>query len=406
MSIWGFWGKYPYTDFQSTNLDYIGKTLDEHTKDIKALKEADIALSEEMANLDDTVRALGDNVGSFSQELNTFSLTLNQHSGDIRNIRNDISGINTRVNNIDQREIILENRVTNVENGISNVSGRVADLEGEMNILHGEQIVQNNRISALEQGGGGGGGGGVTVAVNPLITSGDNIADITVNGVVNHLYAKKYSTVTAEAKTTTGTEIATITVNGATKSIKNGIDPATLGDKVSFTPALTSGTEVGTITINGTDKKIYAPAGGGGGDSGHGDGTSGWTIGAIGTEKIDHTHTVDYCPIKYNTDNGMLIIPGLCAENFHIWGKVVLGFDFVVSSITIPNGYRIRFMMDMVRHPYAGEWAHMGVNVTIEKSLEGEISTNVTRNYWDISGSEGYGASEYPNVIYGIIEPI
>lgn len=398
--------KLPGCNFHELNLDWVLErlkkfeaNLKEYENRLKAIE--DVFDPEEFERMQDELRTL----------INTYNIFHDEVIDRFDANERDIASLKTRCNVYEQDLAQLETKLEAAELSISTLENKmeaaelsISTVENDIADIKIEQTTQNNRLAALEQGGGG--GGGSVVAVLPKVTSGDNIADITINGVVNHLYAKKYSTVSAEAKTTTGTEIATITVNGTTKSIKNGIDPATLGDKVSFTPALSSGTEVGTININGTDQKIYAPAGGGGGDSGHGDGTLGWSIGTIGTEKIDYTHEVDYCPIKYNTDNGMLIIPSLSSENFHIWGKVALGFDFVVASITIPNGYRIRFMMDMVRQPYAGEWLHMGVNVTIEKSAAGEISTNVTRNYWDVSGSEGYMASQYPNVIYGIIEPV
>lgn len=393
MSIFGFWGKYPYTDFHTTNLDYVFKTLDEHTKEIANLHETDDLILERVDGLDDSVRALGENVNNFSRTLATMKTTVDGHTSDIARLKNDVSGINSRVVNIDGMVTNIDSRVTNIETGESQISGRVAILESDVNTIKGEQTVQNNRISALEQGGGGGGGGGgTTVAVNPLITSGDNIADITVNGVVNHLYAKKYSTVTAQAKVATGTEIATITINGTKTSIKNGVDPASFGDKVAFTPVLTSGTEVGTITINGADQKIYAPAGGGGG-------FDGWTDGYL-TANGSTMH------FRYNINVGMAILDDM--------GNFGLGFispqDATMHSVTdidIPNGYQLRFTCDGASDTIITTSGQYNARATfkIGKDFNGNISQSV-RCIGIPTPAMYFPNNESWQVVYGVIEPI
>ena len=73
------------------------------------------------------------------------------------------------------------------------------------------------------------GGGGSSVEVTPILTSGEHIADIEVNGVTSELYAPE-----AAAPT-----------------------------EVEVTQVLTTGTKIATIGVDGVDVDLYAPEGGG-----------------------------------------------------------------------------------------------------------------------------------------------
>lgn len=71
----------------------------------------------------------------------------------------------------------------------------------------------------------GGGGGGSTVEVTPIVTSGEHIADIEVDGVTSELYAP-----TPPAPT-----------------------------EIEVTPIVTSGDHIADIEVNGVTSKLYAP---------------------------------------------------------------------------------------------------------------------------------------------------
>lgn len=80
--------------------------------------------------------------------------------------------------------------------------------------------------------GGGGGGGGSTVTITPTLSTGTKIADFTINGDSDSLYAP---------------------------SGGGG------GSTVEVQQIQTSGTRIAVITVDNVPTNLYAPSGGGGG---------------------------------------------------------------------------------------------------------------------------------------------
>ena len=111
--------------------------------------------------------------------------------------------------------------------------------------------------------GGGGGGGGDTVIINPVVTSGTKIADVTVNGVEKDLYCPTPPTppeVDITPVVTSGTKIADVTVGGVEKDLY-----APNPTQVNVNQVQQSGTKIATIGVNGVNTDIYAPESSGGG---------------------------------------------------------------------------------------------------------------------------------------------
>ena len=109
-----------------------------------------------------------------------------------------------------------------------------------------------------------GGGGGSTVEVTPILTSGEHIADIEVDGVTSELYAPEPTAPTEVEVTpvvTSGTKIATIGVDG--DDVDLYAPTPTAPTEVEVTPVVTSGTKIATIGVDGDNVDLYAPSGGG-----------------------------------------------------------------------------------------------------------------------------------------------
>ena len=104
---------------------------------------------------------------------------------------------------------------------------------------------------------GGGGGGGDSVIINPVVTSGTKIADVSVNGVDKDLYCPNPTQVSVTQEQQSGTKIGSIEVNGVEVDLY-----APSPTQVNVTQVQQSGTKIATIGINGVDTDIYAPEGG------------------------------------------------------------------------------------------------------------------------------------------------
>lgn len=145
----------------------------------------------------------------------------------------------------------------------------------------------------------GGGGGGSSVEWEQLLSEGTKIATITIDDEPYDVYAPtpfsgKYADLTG--KPTIPSALADLSedsthrvVTDAEKTLWNG------KSVVACTQELSTGTLIGTITINGVSVNLYAPNGGGGGD------TVAWTRilssgTKIGTITINGTPTDVYAP--------------------------------------------------------------------------------------------------------------
>ena len=95
-------------------------------------------------------------------------------------------------------------------------------------------------------------------SVTQTLTSGTEIATVTIDGTATKLYAPTYTLPMASTSTLGGVKVdgSTITADA------NGVISATSsggGSEVSVTQTLTSGTEIGSVTIDGTSTTLYAP---------------------------------------------------------------------------------------------------------------------------------------------------
>lgn len=100
-------------------------------------------------------------------------------------------------------------------------------------------------------------GGGSTVIVNQTLSSGTEVAGISVDGVETKLYAPTPTTVVANPSGTASTDLNKVTIGSTNYNIP-------VGSTVVANPTGTSGTNLTRIKIDGTDYNI---SGGGGGSS-------------------------------------------------------------------------------------------------------------------------------------------
>lgn len=99
-----------------------------------------------------------------------------------------------------------------------------------------------------------GGGEGSDVTIEPLVTSGLQIAKVTIDEEVLYLYIPTPQDVDVDAVLSSGTKIAEMTINNEVVEIY-----APSPTNVSVTPALQSGTKIATIGVDGMNTDLYAP---------------------------------------------------------------------------------------------------------------------------------------------------
>lgn len=101
------------------------------------------------------------------------------------------------------------------------------------------------------------GGNGSIVTVTTKQFTGVNIVDISVDGVVYHVYAPQPDSIVISDLLTEGTKIGRITINNVNYDIYAPTDGS--GSDVSVIPLLDHGTEIASITVDGETAHIFAP---------------------------------------------------------------------------------------------------------------------------------------------------
>lgn len=101
------------------------------------------------------------------------------------------------------------------------------------------------------------GGDGSIVTVTTKQHTGVNIVDITVDGVVYHVYAPEPNSIVISDLLTEGTKIGRITINNVNYDIYAPTGGG--GSDVTVIPLLNQGTEIASITVDGNTAHIFAP---------------------------------------------------------------------------------------------------------------------------------------------------
>lgn len=203
-----FFHKYPYTNFEQLNLDW----LMEH-------------------------------VGEFDGRLTAVETSVSDLNTRVGTVENDIVSLQGRVTENETDILSLKGRVTTNENDISDLKGRVSTNENDISDLKGRMSGAESNISAID-----------------TRLSGD---ESTINGIrsdLNDLDSQVDSIPIVSANPGgTGSTLNTIGIGGTVYSIPSGGGGGG-GSSVTPNPSGTPTDDLESVDIDGT---IYAIAGGG-----------------------------------------------------------------------------------------------------------------------------------------------
>ena len=215
------------------------------------------------------------------------------------------------------------------------------------------------------------GGSGSSVEVTPILTSGEHIADIEVDGVTSELYAPEAAAPTEVEVTqvlTSGTKIATIGVDGDDVDLYAPTPAAPT--EVEVTQVLTSGTKIATIGVDGVDVDLYAPEGGGSIDYSTTEQETGdkWIDGKKRYRRTINLGNISFGGVDYDLRNTYGI-------NFDkLW--VDLNGSYFIDSST---GLQVPFAYGYPNLNVPVGWLHTadGIHVQVGSNYNGKV-TNLT----------------------------
>lgn len=202
-----FFHKYPYTNFEQLNLDW----LMEH-------------------------------VGAFDDRLNQVEATVTDLNTRVDSVESDVTALQGRMTDAEGDILSLNGRVTTNENDISDLKGRMDDAESDIADIKPRLSTAEDNISSLDD----------------RITSDES----TINGIRSDLNALDTQVDTIPIVSAnpggSGTTLNTIGIGGTVYSVPSGGGGG--GSSVTPNPSGTPTDDLNSVDIDGT---IYAIAGGG-----------------------------------------------------------------------------------------------------------------------------------------------
>lgn len=202
-----FFHKYPYTNFEQLNLDW----LMEH-------------------------------VGAFDDRLNQVEATVTDLNSRVDSVESDVSALQERMTDAEGDILSLNGRVTTNENDISDLKGRMDDVESDIADIKPRLTTAEGNISSLDD----------------RITSDES----TINGIRSDLNALDTEVdaipIVSANPGGSGSTLNTISIGGTVYSVPTGGGGG--GSSVTPNPSGTPTDDLNSVDIDGT---IYAIAGGG-----------------------------------------------------------------------------------------------------------------------------------------------
>ena len=203
-----FFHKYPYTNFEQLNLDW----LMEH-------------------------------VGAFDDRLNQVEATVTDLNTRVDTVESDVSALQERMTDAEGEILSLGGRVTTNENDISDLKGRMDDAESDIADIKPRLSTAEDNISSLDD----------------RITSDES----TINGIRSDLNALDTEVdaipIVSANPGGSGSTLNTISIGGTVYSVPTGGGGGG-GSSVTPNPSGTPTDDLNSVDIDGT---IYAIAGGG-----------------------------------------------------------------------------------------------------------------------------------------------
>lgn len=207
MALLPFFNKYPYTNFEQLNLDYILTETAKFSHRVEVLEEKVEDHETRLSSAEEDIKTLEERANDIEERLDVVETDITTIKDDISGLETrvaanetEISGIKTRLTGDEANISALQNETSNQDVRITTLENQMQTAQGDIVALEGKNQAQDNditalgiRISGLEEhtvvanpGGtganlntisvdgttyvipsGGGGGSGTTVTANP-----------------------------------------------------------------------------------------------------------------------------------------------------------------------------------------------------------------------------------------------
>ena len=237
-----FFNKYPYTNFEQLNLDWLMDKISGFDKRITDCETTVAAMDERVTNCENDISSLTDRVNTAEDDIDALEGRMDTAEDDIDALEgrmdtaeDDIDALEGRMDTAEDDIDALEGRVDDLENTVGdNTSGlvkKVNDLETEVD---GIPIVSANpggtgttlntiEINNIVYEVPSGGGGGSSVTANPSGTATDTLNKLDVDGTIYAVPSggSGDSVTPNDTSGTPGGDLTSLDVNGTYYNVQN-----------------------------------------------------------------------------------------------------------------------------------------------------------------------------------------
>lgn len=150
MAHFPFWDRYPFTNFEQLNLDYLLNETSKFSKRVEDLETITANHEVRIGTLETNVEDLTGRVGALETDVGDLKTRMTEAEGDIDNLQGRMNDVEIDVEDLEGRVSTLEDDMETAKGDITNIKGDITNIEGDIVDIHNKDQSQDNDIDALD----------------------------------------------------------------------------------------------------------------------------------------------------------------------------------------------------------------------------------------------------------------
>ena len=157
MAHFPFWDRYPYTNFEALNLDYLLNETSKFSKRVEDLETITANHEVRIGTLETNVEDLTGRVGALETDVGDLKDRMTEAEGDIENLQGRMNDVEDGIEALDDRVDTLEDDmstakgdITNIKGDIININGDIDRIDNSISEINNKDQAQDNDIDALD----------------------------------------------------------------------------------------------------------------------------------------------------------------------------------------------------------------------------------------------------------------
>ena len=150
MAHFPFYSRYPYTNFEQLNLDYLLNETSKFSKRVEDLETITANHEVRIGTLETNVEDLTGRVGTLETDVGDLKERMTEAEGDIDDLQGRMTDVEDDVEDLEGRVSTLEDDMETAKGDITNIKGDITNIEGDIVNINNKDQSQDNDIAALD----------------------------------------------------------------------------------------------------------------------------------------------------------------------------------------------------------------------------------------------------------------